>query len=118
MRRSGSGECWTERKDVEMNKTLLARGVAKECGETMVQSTRIVRSVLEILAKALESGELVELTGFGTFRVKVKPAGPGWDPQRQEFGDLPERLFVKFKPSVNLTRRVRQAGVGVKSVAP
>jgi integration host factor subunit alpha len=62
--------------------------------------------VLERLSAALESGESVKISGFGTFSVRQKGRRIGRNPKTgQEVPIMPRRVLV-FRPSNVLKARV------------
>jgi integration host factor subunit beta len=56
---------------------------------------RIVGTIFEEIAAALERGDRVELRGFGAFSVKSRPARTGRNPRTGEPVSV-ERKFVPF----------------------
>ncbi len=63
------------------------------------QSTRLVKSLLEIIKRTLESGEDVLISGFGKFTVKDKKSRKGRNPSTGNDLQLNSRRVVIFKCS-------------------
>ena len=59
--------------------------------------------VLGEIGHALEHGEDVRLSGFGTFRVKERAARAGRNPRTGEAIEIPARRAVSFSPAKALT---------------
>lgn len=59
-------------------------------------ATQAIERTLEIIKKALESGEDVLISGFGKFCVKEKKARKGRNPQTGETMMLRPRRVVTF----------------------
>jgi len=66
------------------------------------QSTRLVKSLLEIIKQTLESGEDLLISGFGKFTVKDKKSRKGRNPQTGNNLELDARRVVIFKCSAVL----------------
>ncbi len=64
-----------------MTKTELVARVAAQMHLTKKQAERIVDVFLTSIIEALGRGEKVELRGFGSFRVRHRPARKGRNPK-------------------------------------
>ena len=74
--------------------------------KAMLESADLLETVLERVSAALESGESVKISGFGTFSVRQKGRRVGRNPKTgQEVPILPRRVLV-FRPSHVLKARV------------
>jgi integration host factor subunit beta len=65
-----------------------------------------VRCILEQLARALASGERIEIRGFGSFSLHYRPARMGRNPKTGEPVALPGKHVPHFKPGKALRERV------------
>lgn len=90
-----------------MNKGELVATIAEIRGITKVRAELALRSVLLQMSKAMEKGEKVTLSGFGTFRVAVRAEQKGRNPQTGDTIIIPSHKVVKFKPGKNLYDRVQ-----------
>jgi len=72
------------------------------------ESLAMVESVLSILKQTLESGENVNISGFGKFEVKQKNARRGRNPQTGEAMILDPRRIISFKPSSLLKHSINK----------
>jgi len=68
-----------------MNKTELAKVVAKEVDLTVAQTLSVIDRVVDSIAKAVNDGDTVTIKDFGTFekvlrqsRTGVGPTGVSW----------------------------------------
>jgi DNA-binding protein HU-beta len=75
----------------------LARMVAEAEGLSVAQSRRVVNQVFNSIDDIVESGELLQVRGFGTFSKVVRRARKGRNPYTGEEIDLPKRVVTKFK---------------------
>ena len=64
-----------------MNKSELISQVAESANITKVEAEKTLKSLLEVIAKALANDETVTLIGFGSFSVTTRAARTGRNPQ-------------------------------------
>ena len=69
---------------------------------------RIVSTIFEEVAAALERGDRVELRGFGAFSVKERPARVGRNPRTGEKVNVPKKYVPFFKTGKDLRERLNQ----------
>jgi len=101
-----------------MNKSELVSKVAESAGLTKVAAEKTLKSVLEVIAKALANDETVTLIGFGSFSVTTRAARTGRNPQTGKEIKIAEKKVVKFNVGKNLKESVcvkAKAGCGCKT---
>jgi integration host factor subunit alpha len=77
----------------------LAETIYAQVGLSRNESADLLESVLERVSAALEAGESVKISGFGTFSVRQKGRRIGRNPKTGvEVPILPRRVLV-FRPS-------------------
>jgi len=74
---------------------------ASKCAE-------FVDMVFEVMAKTLERGEKIKISGFGNFVLKEKAARRGRNPQTGEKIEVAARRIVKFKPGAVLRKTLNR----------
>ena len=89
-----------------MNKSELVATIAEVGGMTKVRAQQALDQVLSNVAEAMEKGERVTLSGFGTFKVVERAEQKGRNPQTGQSIVIPAHNVVKFKPGKNLCSRV------------
>ncbi len=89
-----------------MNKRELVSTIAEVEGITKVRAEEALNKVLSNLAVAMEKGERVTLSGFGSFKVVERAEQKGRNPQTGQAIIIPAHNVVKFKPGKNLSSRV------------
>ena len=77
---------------------------ASKCAE-------FVDMVFEVMAKTLERGEKIKISGFGNFVLKEKAARRGRNPQTGDKMEIAARRIVKFKPGAVLRKTLNQGGI-------
>ena len=74
-----------------MTKADLVADVAKTSGLTRPDAEVVVQTVLDSIVEALNSGEKVELRGFGSFRHRQRSPRRGRNPKTGEVVQVPRR---------------------------
>lgn len=64
-----------------MNKSELIEAIADKTDSSKADAQRHLDAVLDSITGALEKGDSVQLTGFGTFEVRHRSARTGRNPQ-------------------------------------
>lgn len=82
-----------------MNKTELIALTAQRTGLTKKDTERVINTALDAVSAAMESGDKVQLSGFGAFDVKVREARVGRNPHTKESISIPATKVPVFKPS-------------------
>ncbi|NVN11001.1 integration host factor subunit alpha [Nguyenibacter sp. L1] len=84
----------------------LAEHIYSQVGLSRNESADLLEHVLERVAKELEAGNTVKISGFGTFSVRQKGRRTGRNPKTGvEVPILPRSVLV-FRPSQLLRSRV------------
>jgi integration host factor subunit alpha len=95
----------------------LAEAVYEQVGLSRNESAQLVESVLEIVTTALEAGQPVKISSFGTFAVRQKGRRIGRNPKTGvEVPILPRKVLV-FRPSQVLKARVNGQSVPAEDEA-
>jgi integration host factor subunit beta len=74
---------------------------------------RIVSTVFEEIAEALERGDRVELRGFGAFSVKSRPARTGRNPRTGEPVTVERKFVPFFKTGKELRERLNNGAAPI-----
>ncbi|MED2776941.1 HU family DNA-binding protein [Bacillus thuringiensis] len=89
-----------------MNKSELIKQVAIQSELTKPQASLAVDAVLESIQHALQTGEHVQLLGFGTFEVRERAAHEGRNPHTGEALTIPAGKTPAFKAGKALKEAV------------
>ena len=100
----------------------LSEAVYQEVGLSRNESAELVESVITEISRALERGEIVKISSFGSFAVRHKGQRIGRNPKTgQEVPISPRRVLV-FRASHALKDQINQgltdAGGGETRSAP
>ena len=90
-----------------MNKGELVATIAEVGRITKVQAEQALNRVLTNMVDAMENGDRVTLSGFGSFKVVERAEQKGRNPQTGESIVIPAHNVVKFKPGKNLCSRIQ-----------
>ncbi|MBL8191461.1 MAG: HU family DNA-binding protein, partial [Acidobacteria bacterium] len=71
-----------------------------------------VDEVFKNIIQALNSGDKIELRGFGSFRVRKRDARRGRNPKTGEPVDIPAKTVPYFKPGKELKELINGKPVG------
>ena len=80
----------------------LVVAVSKSTGLTQSDTKIVVEQLLEIIADIMESGNNIEIRGFGTFHTKIRKPRPARNPKTGEVVPLHRRVVPLFKYSSEL----------------
>jgi len=80
-----------------MNKKELIRAIGNNAGITLKEAETALESVLSAITDGLNAGEKIQISGFGTFEIKVKGARDGINPKTGEKIKIEETKTPVFK---------------------
>ena len=80
-----------------MNKNELIRAMANKAGITLKDAGIALESLIEAITDGLNAGEKIQISGFGTFELKVKPERDGFNPKTGEQIRISETKIPAFK---------------------
>lgn len=83
------------------NKEYIAE-LARRTGYTQSDVQRMVNTFIDGMGKALEEGDSVQISGFGTFDVKKRLERIVVNPGTQQRMLVPPKLVINFKPNAAL----------------
>jgi len=89
-----------------LTKAFIIDRIYNNCDFSKSKATELTESILEIIKKSLESGEDVQISGFGKFRVREKNEQRGRNPATGEDLPLEARRVVTFRCSGVLKDRI------------
>ncbi len=81
-----------------MNKTEFVKVIQAEGAfESVKDAEKAYNAFVDAVFKSLKDNEKITLAGFGTFEVKLKPAGTVKNPKTGELIKTEEKQVPKFK---------------------
>ena len=90
-----------------MNKSDLVNKVAEIADLSKKDAAKAVDAVFEAISQALQSGEKVQIVGFGNFEVRERSARKGRNPQTGEEIEIAASKVPAFKPGKVLKEGIR-----------
>ena len=102
-----------------MTKNELARELADEFELPRRQVIELVEAILDRITQVLKSGDKVQLTPFGQFKIRDRAARVARNPQTGEPVNVPAKRVLKFIAGRSLKEAVgtAKAGRGAKKSA-
>lgn len=92
--------------DSTVTRAHLSEAVYQEVGLSRNESADLVEAVLDLVSEALEKGETVKISSFGTFSVRQKGQRIGRNPKTGEEVPIYPRRVLVFRPSQVLKSRI------------
>jgi DNA-binding protein HU-beta len=89
-----------------MNKNDLIEAMAARTNSTKADAARAVTALTEIITDALQKGDSLSLTGFGTFEVRERGERTGRNPKTGKELKIAASKVPAFKPGASLKTAV------------
>lgn len=90
-----------------MTKSELIARLAENFPQLVAKDAELaVKSILDAMTDALAKGQRIEIRGFGSFALNVRPPRVGRNPRSGEKVMVPEKRVPHFKPGKELRERV------------
>ncbi len=80
-----------------MNKKELVQEISKSVEIPQSKIDDIIKTLIDVIKKALKKGDKVTLVGFGTFMVKKRKATTGINPQTKQKMKIPAKKYAKLQ---------------------
>ncbi|MEP6867756.1 MAG: integration host factor subunit alpha [Novosphingobium sp.] len=87
----------------------LADAINRKVGLSRAESLTLVESILNLMSDAMEAGENVKVSGFGTFLLRDKSQRVGRNPKTGVEVPITPRRVMTFRASQMLKDRVAGA---------
>jgi integration host factor subunit alpha len=95
-----------EKRGRTITRADLSEAVYQRVGLSRTESSELVEMVLQEMAQAIERGETVKLSSFGSFVVRSKGERIGRNPKTGVEVPITPRRVMVFKPSNILKNRI------------
>ena len=90
-----------------MTKSELIEALAQKQSQLAYKDVELaVKSMLDLMAQTLASGERIEIRGFGSFSLHYRPPRTGRNPKTGDAVTLASKYVPHFKPGKELRERV------------
>lgn len=104
--------------ETTITKADLVEEVSRTTGLTRNDAEEAVESIFENIIRALQTGEKIEIRGFGSFRTRQRRARVGRNPKTGARVEVPPKRVPFFKPSRELKDFVNGGTEAAESAAP
>ena len=88
-------EC--EGEEDRINKATLVTKIAESSGLSKTQADAALKAFVEVVEDALKSGDSIQLTGFGAFKVNERKMRTARNPRTGETIEVPARKSPAFR---------------------
>lgn len=95
-------------EDKNITRAELAEAIYHEVGLSLNESSKLLDMILEEISKALEKGDTVKLSSFGSFAVRSKKMRMGRNPKTGVEVPISPRRILSFHPSHILKNQVNR----------
>jgi len=87
-----------------LNRVELVEAVQKQLGKdtSKAEAERAVTAVINTIKAGVKKAKMVQLVGFGTFKVVERKASKGFNPKTRQQIRIPKSKTVKFSPRQGL----------------
>jgi DNA-binding protein HU-beta len=82
-----------------MNRSELIDAASQASGLSKSQTTKVLDSIIDNISDAVQKGDRVSLSGFGTFERRERAARTGRNPQTGEPLEVAASKTPAFKPA-------------------
>lgn len=89
-----------------MKEADLVKDIAMQTRVSQAAVRKMLRAFKTSVAKALEEGSDVPLSGLGKFKISKRKARKGRNPQTGAVIDIPEKKVATFKAGVKLKKQI------------
>lgn len=95
---------------LNVTKSELIEALAKQQPHLALKDVELaVKCIIEKMNQALSSGERIEIRGFGSFSLHLRPPRLGRNPKTGESVALSKKYVPHFKPGKELRDRVDES---------
>lgn len=92
-----------------MNKKELITSMSEKTNLNKTNVEKALNAFIETVQEALETGQNVQLIGFGTFEIKERAARVGLNPKTKERIDIPAKKAPAFKTGKEFKEKINNA---------
>ena len=91
-----------------MKRSELEKELADKFNLQPQQSEQIINTVIEYMTEVLQSGDRIEIRGFGSFFTKGYKPYSGRNPRTGEAIEVPSKKLPHFRPSKELIKKLNE----------
>ncbi len=90
-----------------MKKLNFVKEIAKSVEMSVGDVDRTLKSFVNVLVENLKKGEVISLSGLGSFRVKSRKARPARNLKTNEAISVPAGKKINFRPTKTLKKMIQ-----------
>jgi len=100
--------------EVDVNRTELIEAISADTGLSQKQSDAALSALVYEITSGVRSGNPVRITGFGSFKLRQRPARQGRNPQTGAPVKVKASKAIGFTPGVRLRADLNSRSAPVK----
>jgi predicted histone-like DNA-binding protein len=90
-----------------MKKPDIIKQVSDISGLTQGDSSKVIKALIKVIQITLKNGEIISLSGLGSFRAKPRKARQGRNPKTGKIVPIKAGKKVSFKPTTTLRKIIQ-----------
>jgi DNA-binding protein HU-beta len=90
-----------------MKKNEFVKEIARQSDEPFARVSKVLKSFVRVLVENLKKGEVISLSGLGSFRVKSRKARPARNLKTNEVINVPAGKKIYFRPTKLLKKSIQ-----------
>lgn len=94
---------------MSVKKAELVKNVAETVGLSVKDTAKAVGSFLEFVQKELQTGNAINIVGFGKFKVKDRAARIGFNPKTREKIEISAKKAPVFRAGKTFKKAILEA---------
>lgn len=91
-----------------MKKPDVIKQVAQYSGLTQTDANLAIKALVRVIQENINKGEIVSLSGLGSFRAKDRKPRQGRNPKTGTIVPVPAGRKVSFKPTTTLRKLIQK----------
>jgi integration host factor subunit alpha len=93
-----------------LTRSELSGSIHSGIGLSRSECYQLVDSIIDCIGEALSEGDMVKISGFGTFQVREKAARMGRNPKSGVLIPIPARRVLTFRASQKMRDTINSEG--------
>jgi nucleoid DNA-binding protein len=90
-----------------MRKPDVVKIVAEVSGKTIGDTNLVIKALVKVIQSSLKKGEIISLSGLGSFKVKTRKARNGRNLKTGEIIPVPQGNKISFKPTTSFKKIIQ-----------
>jgi len=93
-------------EQLQMNKAELIESIQEKLGSSKDDAAQALQAITDSIFEGVKKDEVVQIIGFGTFKISKRAARDGRNPQTGEKIKIKASKSIKFTPSAGVKKEL------------